>query len=225
MKKVYIPIIGGERIKKVYIPIIVILFMACVITGIQWQVTNSHLQESQAEVQSLTSEVEWLQTVTAQQQTEIQEQEAEIELKDFQINNLEDEVERAKFQFYYASLAKQRYGVPDLVDYLNRWEWVERVYVANEFDCSEMSAYLEWRLENEGYHTLIVTGNSPSSDGKHAWLLVQTSAEGYMPVEATVFSVVYTWDPYYYNYFVYDYGFETIQEALAHSPDEYDWWN
>lgn len=211
--------------KKVYIPIIVILFVACVITSIQWQVTNSHLQERQAKVQSLTSEVEWLQIVTAQQQTEIQEQEAEIELKDFQINNLEDEVERAKFQFYYASLSKQRYGVSDLVDYLNRWEWVERGYVENEFDCSEMSAYLEWKLENEGYHTLIVTGNSPSSAGKHAWLLVQISAEEYMPIEATVYSIVYWWDPYFDNYFVYDYEFETIQEALGHSPNEYDWWN
>ena len=211
--------------QKVYIPIIAVLFVACVVNSTQWQVTNSHLQERQAEVQSLTSEVEGLQVVTAQQQTEIQEQEAEIELKDFQINDLEDEVERARFQFYYASLSKQRYGVPDLVDYLKRWEWVERVYVENEFDCSEMSAYLEWRLENEGYHTLIVTGDSPSSAGKHAWLLVQISASEYMPVEATVFSVVYTWDPYFYNYFVYDYGFETIQEALDHSPNEYDWWN
>jgi len=210
---------------KVYIPIIAVMFVACVINSTQWQVTNSHLQERQAEVQTLTSEVEGLQVVTAQQQTEIQEQESEIELKDFQINNLEDEVEGAKFQFYYASLSKQRYGSNDLIDYLANWKWIERVYVANEFDCSEMSAYLEWKLENEGYHTLIVTGDSPSSAGKHAWLLVQISAEEYMPVEATVYSVVYRWDPYYDEYFVYDYAFETIQEAIGHSPDEYDWWN
>jgi len=211
--------------KKVYIPIIVILFVACVVTSIQWQVTSSHLQERQAEVQSLTSEVEWLQIVTAQQQTEIQEQEAEIELKDFQINNLEDEVERANFQFYYASLSKQRYGVSDLEEYLNRWEWVEGAYVADKFDCSEMSAYLERRFENEGYNTVIVTGDSPFSLGKHAWLLVETSAEGYMPVEPTTYSIIYWSNIYFDNYFVYDYAFETIQEALGHSPNEFDWWN
>ena len=215
------------QIKKVHIiSIAAILFVACVVILVQWQGTNSHLKERQAEVQSLTSEVESLQTVTAQQQAEIGEQEAAIELKDSQLNNLEDEVETARFQFYYASLSKPRYGVSDLVDYLDRWKWIDRGYVANEFDCSEMSAYLEWRLENEGYHSIIVTGDSPrGGGGEHAWLLVQVSEEEYMPVEATVFSVVYPWDTCYYKYFVYDYGFETIYEALDHSPDEYDWWN
>ena len=162
----------------------------------------------------------------AEQRAEIQERAAEIELKDSQIASLEAEVERTKFEFYYASLSKQRYGSSDLIDYLAQWKWIERVYTEDEFDCSEMSAYLEWRLENEGYNTLIVAGDSPSSAGKHAWLLVQIGEGGeYMPVEATVYHVVYWWDPYYDEYFVYDYAFENIQEAIAHSPDEYDWWH
>jgi hypothetical protein len=203
--------------KKVYIPIIVILVMACIFTSIQWQVSNSQLQECQAEAQSLTSEVEWLQTVTAQQKEE-------IESKDIQIDDLEDEVESVKFQFYYASLAKQRYGVSNLEDYLNRWQWTEGTYIAGEFDCSEMSAYLEWKLENEGYNTLIMIGDSPFGLGKHAWLLVETSVEGYIPVESTTYSIVYWWDTYFDNYFVYDYQFENIQEALDYSPNEFDWW-
>ena len=197
--------------KKVYIPIIVILFVACVFTIVQWQVAGSQLQECQIEVQSLTSEVDQLQFLTDQQQSEIQAQ--------------EEEVERVKFKFYYASLTKQRYGVSDLEEYLNRWQWTEGAYVAGEFDCSEMSAYLEWKLENEGYNTLIVTGDSPFGLGKHAWLLVQTSVEGYMPVEATTYSIVYWWDMDFDNYFVYDHQFENIQEALDYSPNEFDWWN
>ena len=161
-------------------------------------------------VQSLTSEVDWLQSLTDQQQSEIQAK--------------EEEVERVKFQFYYASLAKQRYGVSDLDEYLNRWQWTEGSYVSGEFDCSEMSAYLEWKLENEGYNTLIVTGDSPFGSGKHAWLLVQTSVEGYMPVEPTTYSIIYWSDIYFDNYFVYDYQFENIQEALDSSPNEFDWW-
>jgi hypothetical protein len=196
--------------KKVCIPIIVILFVACVFTVIQWQVTNSQLQECEVRVQSLTSEVDWLQSLTDQQQSEIQAK--------------EEEVERVKFQFYYASLTKQRYGVSDLEEYLDRWQWSEGAYIAGEFDCSEMSAYLEWKLENEGYNTLIVTGDSPFGLGKHAWLLVQTSVEGYMPVEATTYSIVYWSDTYFDNYFVYDYQFENIQEALDYSPNEFDWW-
>jgi cell division protein FtsB len=210
---------------KVYIPIIVVILMACGYTGIQWQVTNSQLQASQAEVQFLTFEVEQLQIMTAQQQDEIQSKKTEIELKDIQINNLKDEVEEAKFKFYYASLAEQRYGVYDLEDYLSRTKWVEGSYIPNIFDCSEMSAYLEWKLENEGYHTLIVAGNSPSGTGRHAWLLVETIAGYYMPVEATTYSIVYWSNPYFDNYFVYDHQFETIQEALDYRPTEYDWWN
>lgn len=197
--------------KKIYIPIIVILFMVFVFTSVQWQVANSRLQECK--------------TLTAGQQSEIQAQEEEIESKDIQISNLEYEVERVKFQFYYASLTKQRYGVSDLEEYLNRWQWSEGAYVAGEFDCSEMSAYLEWKLENEGYNTLIVTGDSPFGLGKHAWLLVQTSVEGYMPVEATTYSIIYWSDIYFDNYFVYDHQFENIQEALDYSPNEFDWWN
>jgi len=206
---------GGEGMKKVYIPIIVILFIACVFTSIQWRFANSQLQECQAEA-------EGLQLLTLRQQSEIQSQEEEIESKDIQINNLEYEIERVRFQFYYASLAKQRYVVSDLEEYLNRWQWVEGSYVSGEFDCSEMSAYLEWKLENEGYNTLILTGDSPFGVGKHAWLLVQTSVEGYMPVEPTTYSIVYWWDTYFDNYFVYDQQFENIQEALDYSPNEFD---
>jgi len=196
--------------KKVYIPIIVILFVACVFSIIQWRVSDSQLQECQ--------------TLTAGQLSEIQAQEEEIESKNIQISNLEYEVERVKFRFYYASLAKQRYGVSDLEEYLDRWEWSEGAYVAGEFDCSEMSAYLEWRLENEGYNTLIVTGDSPFGTGNHAWLLVQATVDGYMPVEATTYSIVYWWDMYFDDYFVYDHQFEDIQEALDYSPNEFDWW-
>lgn len=197
--------------KKVYIPVIAILFVACVFTIVQWQAADSQLDECETEVRTLAAEVDWLQSLTDEQQSEIQA--------------LEEEVERAEFQFYYASLAKQRYGVSDLEEYLNRWEWTEGAYVADEFDCSEMSAYLEWKLENEGYNTVIVTGDSPFGVGKHSWLLVQTSTEGYMPLESTTYSIVYWWDVYFDNYFEYDHQFESIQEALAYSPNEFDWWN
>ena len=218
--------------KKVYIPIIIIIVVAFVFTSIKWQVANSQLRECKVEVQSLTSEVEWLQAKTAQQQQEIESKDIQIDnleyemgSKDIQISNLEYEVERLEFQFYYASLTKQRYGVYDLEEYLNRWQWTEGTYVSGEFDCSEMSAYLEWKLENEGYNTLIVSGDSPFGPGRHAWLLVQTSVEGYMPLEATTYSIIYWSDTYFDNYFVYDYQFENIQEALDYSPNEFDWWN
>lgn len=211
--------------KKVYIPIIVILLAVCVSTSIQCQAANWQLQGYQAVVQSLTSQVESLQLVIAQQQSEIQALEAETEFTDVQIANLISAVGSAAFQFYYMSLAEQRYGVSDLEEYLNRWQWTEGAYVAGAFDCSEMSAYLERKLENEGYNTFIAVGDSPFGSGGHAWLLVQAEVEGYMPVEPTTYSIVYWSDPHFDDYFVYDYVFENIHEALDYSPDEFDWWN
>ena len=133
---------------------------------------------------------------------------------------------RSEFTFYYAEDVRQRYGVDDLESYLDRWQWVEGVYVANKFDCSEMSACIERRLENEGYHALIVAGKCPwDASKRHAWLLVETTEGKYMPVEATNYRIVKWADPHFDSYFVYDHEFETIQDALAYNYDEYDWWN
>ena len=139
-------------------------------------------------------------------------------------NQSQEIAEGNGFVFYYASLAKQRFGVEDLEGYLDRWEWSEGVYKEGVFDCSEMSAYIEWKLENEGYHVDIVSGTTPWSDGNHTWLLVETSLGYYMPVEATTYDLV-KWDsPYFDKYFEYGHKFETIQDALAYAYEEFDWW-
>ena len=99
------------------------------------------------------------------------------------------------------------------------------IYVSGEFDCSQMSAFVERKLENEGYHTVIVTGEAPFGDGKHAWLLVETTEGKYMPVEATIYSIIYWSSPYFDEYFEYEFKFETINEALQYSPSEFNWWD
>lgn len=147
------------------------------------------------------------------------------EMSKFQLSLAEEQAEMNKFEFYYASRCKQRYGVDDLESYLDRWQWSEGTYVSGRFDCSEMSAYLEWRLENEGYHTYIVCGKSPSGgSGRHSWLLVETSKGKYMPVEATQYDIIKWSNPYFDNYFDYDRQFETIQDALDYNDSEFDWW-
>lgn len=133
-------------------------------------------------------------------------------------------VEQTKFYFYYVR-KEQRYGVSNVREYLEQWDWKEDAYVEGEFDCSQMSTYLEWKLENEGYHTIIVGGDSPTgSANKHAWLLVETAEGKYTPIEATALSIVNWKSPDYYNYFEYEFQFETIQEALSYSPTEFNWW-
>ena len=141
------------------------------------------------------------------------------------IKSLEDEIEESRFYFYYRYNRKQRYGVDDLESYLDRWQWVEGTYEQGKFDCSEMSAKTERELENEGYHTIMVVGNSPfNQTGRHVWLLVETSEGKYMPVEATRHALV-KWDnPYFDLYFEYDHEFETIFDALEYDYDDFNWW-
>ena len=98
------------------------------------------------------------------------------------------EYETAQFSFYYLK-PEQKFGVYDLDDELDGIRWI-KPYQEGVFDCSDMSAYLEWYLENEGWHAKIVLGDSLSGSGKHAWLLVETSEGKYMPVESTSIKVV-----------------------------------
>jgi len=133
------------------------------------------------------------------------------------------EYDEAQFYFYYVLPEEQNLGVYDLDDDLYGYEWIDP-YQRGVFDCSEMSAYMEWELENMGWHAKIVVGDSPFGSGRHAWLLVETSEGKYMPIEPTTIEIVWWDDPYYDDYWEYDRSFETIQDALAYSETEFDWW-
>lgn len=131
----------------------------------------------------------------------------------------------ASFKFYYLQGMPRKYDGPySLSSDLSGLTW-NRAYEENIFDCSEMSASLERYLENLGWHTIIVVGNTPSNlNTRHAWLLVETSLNGYMPVEATSIHEIF-WDNQYFNqYFVYDTQYETILDAKTSMLDQFDWW-
>jgi hypothetical protein len=129
------------------------------------------------------------------------------------------------YALYYDPLQKQRYDINYLRQCLGRWQWIKSAYEEFVFDCSEMSAYLEMKLENEGFHTIIAWGESPNGNGYHSWLLVEISEEKYVPVEATSVKLVNPTHQYYDEYFDYEFTFETIQDALAYSYEDYNWWD
>lgn len=58
----------------------------------------------------------------------------------------------------------------------------------------------------------------------HAWLLVETTEGAYMPVESTIIEIVWWSDPNFDKYFVYDYAFENVFEALDYLETDFDWW-
>jgi len=162
-----------------------------------------------ARVDFLQSEIDWLS----------------LEYDDYVANHhyTDDEYVQASLSLYYVKPKEQKFGVYSLDDELSGLEWI-KPYEEGVFDCSEMSAYLEWYLENEGWHTIIIAGDSPFGSEYHAWLLVETSTDQYMPVESTNIEIIWWDDPYFDNYFAYDYEFETIDDALAYSETEFDWW-
>ena len=180
-------------------------------------------------VDSLTTENDYLWRKVRSLRTENSQLESEIDSLNSEYNNYvanyhytDEEYDEARFSFYYVK-PEQKFGVYDLSDELSGLEWF-RSYQEGVFDCSEMSAYLERYLENEGWHAKIVVGDSPYGSGRHSWLLVETSQGKYMPVESTNIEVVWWSDPNFDNYWIYDHKFETIQDALSYSQTEFDWW-
>jgi len=189
-------------------------------TQTELQNAKGTLAQTQANLEKTTSEL-------IQTRNELTQKMAELTRKESQFNTeraaLVKTAEDNKFYFYYTK-PSQRYGVTNLALSLAGRQWT-RAYSENVFDCSEMSASLERYLENEGFHTIIVIGNSPDGSNKgHAWLLVEAERGTYMPVEATQMAVVYWNSPYFNNYFKYERQFETIQQALSYNAADFDWW-
>lgn len=104
------------------------------------------------------------------------------------------------------------------------------VYKEDYFDCSEMSAYLEWYFERNGYKTDIVIGhtetlstnNSPLS---HAWVRVHGENNSLIMVEATCCEVLpqFWYDSEYHE----EMSFSNIYKSdnTLFGIDEFDWWN
>lgn len=150
--------------------------------------------------------------------------EARLAAANDEIVQLTELAEANKFYFYYIRPREQQFGIDKLDSFLSDKQWLQ-YYERGAFDCSHMSAYLEYKLENVGFNTLIVLGPTPwDPETSHAWLLVETSPGEYMPVEATYPSIVWWGDPYFDNYYTYDHIFETIQEALDYWYEEFRWW-
>ncbi|KAB3546175.1 MAG: CAP domain-containing protein [ANME-2 cluster archaeon] len=108
-------------------------------------------------------------------------------------------------------------------------------YQEDYFDCSEMSAFMEWYLEGHGVDTVIVTGerNQPHNisargfeyekgAGDHAWIVSNVSG-GSVLIEPTLTRVVpKSLERYYFA----DKTYNDIYGAVgsSRSVEEYDWW-
>lgn len=103
-------------------------------------------------------------------------------------------------------------------------------YACSSFDCSEMAAYIEWKLECHNVTAQIATKDDWEGGYGHAWVIVPLRGGKYLAIESTVSAMegslgaeMITYDP---EYFVCDHRFEDIYEASEFfGVEEWDWWN
>ena len=119
-----------------------------------------------------------------------------------------------------------------LTTFLDSYEWPEGAYKLGVWDCSEMSTYIFQKLQREGFQCYIAVGKAPwdlHSSGLHAWVLVNTSDAGIIPVECTAFSLAEEGD-----YFDYIAAYTQIYKAkrlwterTGRDSGEFfwDWWD
>lgn len=134
-----------------------------------------------------------------------------------------------------------------LIEWLTEYEWANE-YVRGNWDCSQMSAALEWHLENCGYDTLIQGGTLRG--GGHAWVLIwlpkgteietptgrmRAPKEGYylyeatsryFPMDTSDYVVTYTYRDIYDVWEIKKKacGIETGLCGEEHFLNEYGWW-
>lgn len=114
--------------------------------------------------------------------------------------------------YYKKSL--RRYGRTGLQEILQNIRW--RVpYNSGVFDCSNMSTYIEWYLEQHGYETDIVYNPS------HAWVMVKIGPGHWIPVECVGNPPYIKEDS---EHFKFSGRYKNIYEAIKYSSDEYKWW-
>ncbi|RZN31678.1 MAG: hypothetical protein EF813_12300 [Methanosarcinales archaeon] len=103
-------------------------------------------------------------------------------------------------------------------------------YACSSFDCSEMAAYIEWKLECHNVTAQIATKDNWEGIYGHAWVIVPLRGENNLAIEPTISAMegslgaeMITYDP---QYFVCDHLFNDIYEASEFfGIEEWDWWN
>jgi hypothetical protein len=184
-------------------------------------------------IDSFYKEMDSLYVLTNKQQERIKQLE----------NSLADDTIKVPANYYF-NTAKDG-TLSDLVKFLNEEFTMPVEYKMHIFDCSEKAAFMERELENAGFDSVIVLGNSPNgNDVKHAWLFVFTSDNYKVAIEPTVLlggmdgetqrmfanlngsgrGMIYCNDnPAYYD--DYDYIVSDIYEAIDKvNFEEFDWW-
>ena len=140
----------------------------------------------------------------------------------FSLNNDEKE------EYYYNSEIPEDYYVRSDTNWGNLGYYgLERLvqngfvtpYQEDKFDCSEMSAYMEWYLEKYGFNASICTSQHFEGSKGHAWVRVDTKDGKVAYIEATAKNNLIRWEE---DYSQPERIYESIYEIR--NVEEFDWW-
>lgn len=100
------------------------------------------------------------------------------------------------------------------------------MYVADVFDCSEIAAHVEWRLENMGIDTKLALTAKP--DIPHMFVTCNTT-KGWVVIETCyddgVAEPIYDTSDWHYNHTTYDSLLEIHELDGPDKPKYGAWWN
>jgi len=116
--------------------------------------------------------------------------------------------------------------VEDLKAFLSKLK-IPHKYERGVFDCSEISAYVEWVLEDAGFDAYIVLGEvdfGGDNKGIHAWNMVKVAGATYYIDMSSGKPHIFKSDKHHLKIIKV---FKNIYEAIEYyyGVKEWDWWN
>jgi len=194
----------------------------------KWYSSKAALEDIEVEKKNLEKKVEELerekwQLIQKLDQLEKENEELKNQLSDLNLKVLELEDKLRLYEQvphgYYSTNFFPEYGntVEDLKAFLSKLKLPHK-YERETFDCSEISAYVEWALEDAGFDAYIVLAED------HAWNMVKVAGATYYVDMSSGKPYIFKSDKRYPKIVKV---FKNIYEAVDyyHSVKEWDWWS
>jgi len=200
------------------------------IISLKWQVYSNRtaIEELKSEKETLGKKIQDLESENwrliqqidklRKENEELRNRLSELQVK---ISELEDKLrlyEQVPHGYYSTNFfPEHRNTVEDLKAFLSKLK-IPHKYERGVFDCSEISAYVEWALEDAGFDAYIVLAED------HAWNMVKVAGATYYIDISSEKPYIFKSDKRYPKIVKV---FKNIYEVVGyyHSVKEWDWWN
>jgi len=208
------------------------------IVGLKWQVYSNRtaIEELKSEKETLGKKIQDIESENwrliqqidklRRENEELRSQLSELQVK---ISELEDRLrlyEQVPHGYYSTNFfPEHRNIVEDLRTFLSNLKLPHK-YERGVFDCSEISAYVEWALEDAGFDAYIVLGEvdfGGDNRGTHAWDMVKVAGATYYIDMSSGKPHIFKSDKHHLKIIKV---FKNVYEAVEYyrSVKEWDWW-